>query len=61
MITYGEDAKTPPTERSASCLDNCHEKKMGKLEGMEWTGSVHTRSWTEGPGNVREMSCDVLR
>lgn len=57
MITYGENAKTPPARRSVSCLANCHEKQMGDLEGMEWKGSVHASPWTDDAGKVREMSC----
>jgi predicted CXXCH cytochrome family protein len=57
MITYGPQAATPVDKQSQSCLHDCHERKMGDLEGMEWTGSVHARPWVDSAGEQREMSC----
>jgi DmsE family decaheme c-type cytochrome len=57
MINYGIDTSTAPAKQAQSCLTNCHNKKMGKLEAMEWKGSVHGSPWTDADGKLREMSC----
>ena len=57
MITYGENAKTPIARQSKTCLENCHNKQMGTLEGMQWQGSAHGSVWTDAEGREREMSC----
>jgi DmsE family decaheme c-type cytochrome len=57
MIDYGAETKTPLAKQSETCLDNCHEKDMGKLKGMEWSGSVHGRGWVDADGQNKEMSC----
>jgi predicted CXXCH cytochrome family protein len=57
MINYGVNTTTPPAKQAQSCLSNCHEKKMGKLQAMEWKGSVHGRPWEDETGKVLEMSC----
>jgi DmsE family decaheme c-type cytochrome len=57
MINYGIDTTTPPRKQSHSCLANCHEKKMGKLDAMQWKGSVHGNAWIDADGKVKEMSC----
>jgi len=57
MITFGKGSTTSPAKRSQSCLANCHEKKIGEADGMEWKGSVHAKPWTDADGKVREMSC----
>lgn len=57
MIDYSAETKTPLAKQSETCLDNCHEKDMGKLKGMEWNGSVHGRIWVDADGQNKEMSC----
>ena len=57
MIDYGAETKTPLAKQSETCLDNCHEKDMGKRKGMEWRGSVHGRIWVDADGQEKEMSC----
>ena len=57
MINFGVDTSTPATKQAQSCLHNCHEKKMGQLDGMQWSGSVHGSPWKDETGKVHEMSC----
>jgi len=56
MIDYGINTSTPPEKQSQSCL-NCHGKKMGKIDAMQWKGSVHGSPWKDNAGKVHEMTC----
>lgn len=57
MFSYGEKGKTPPGKQAKRCLENCHDKTLGTLPGMEWEGSAHGRVWTDVDGNQKQMSC----
>jgi DmsE family decaheme c-type cytochrome len=57
MIDFGVNTSTPPAKQSQSCLTNCHEKKMGPLDGMQWKGSVHGSPWKDATGKVHQMTC----
>lgn len=57
MIDFGVNTSTPAAKQSQSCLNNCHEKKMGDLDGMQWKGSVHALPWKQDNGKTTEMSC----
>jgi DmsE family decaheme c-type cytochrome len=57
MINFDRNSTTPPARRSESCLNNCHEKKMGQLDGMQWKGSVHATPWKDAAGKEQQMSC----
>lgn len=57
MVNFGINTPTSPAKQAQSCLTNCHEKKMGQLDGMEWKGSVHGSPWKDDAGKVLEMSC----
>ena len=57
MVNFGINTSTSPARQSQSCLTNCHEKKMGKLDGMQWKGSIHGNPWKDAAGKPQEMSC----
>jgi DmsE family decaheme c-type cytochrome len=57
MTTFGAGTNTPATKQTAACLA-CHDKDMGELEKMEWTGSTHAIAELEGPDGVKSrLSC----
>ncbi len=63
MIDYGFDKKgvsTPAAKQTETCLKGCHAQDMGKLKGMEWTGSTHAIALTEVKGGGKKrMSCSA--
>ena len=63
MVDYGFNKKgvsTPATKQSETCLKGCHAQDMGKLKGMEWTGSTHDIALTEmKDGSKKRMSCSA--